>query len=369
MCHGPNSTWCKMTKHWHEYAVHKSSTPNQRCIHPLEDLLRADGWRFPSWCLCCQELNSIRDFDCFDCFSSPQPHRNDANSIKLMNKPLEFGKHWNFTSKDLFFCNVSFRQNGTFSRPNKRLSIDTDLGIWVNMSTPGWVALRGGNPFRCLGQVCFALHAGPCLYVHRPKINQSTCCVFMASLAGPWMTARLPSNPERMVPGAPVLLEPCLAIFRTRCGMNWKAQRGTVRIKRKWGKCGSGAALAATWCLRFSSFLGAALGKLVWMALDRGLFDVISKVHTVQQPFQRLLSDAVDGAVAFARPAKLESRERLVAKHLTCVYMCWICIKVTRFVAACIMISRCTRLSGVDATSCSMFEITGLQRCGCWLWG
>lgn len=129
MCHGPNSTWCKMTKHWHEYAVHKSSTPNQRCIHPLEDLLRADGWRFPSWCLCCQELNSIRDFDCFDCFSSPQPHRNDANSIKLMNKPLEFGKHWNFTSKDLFFCNVSFRQNGTFSRPNKRLAIDTDLGL------------------------------------------------------------------------------------------------------------------------------------------------------------------------------------------------------------------------------------------------
>lgn len=46
-----------------------------------------------------------------------------------MNKPLEFGKHWNFTSKDLFFCNVSFRQNGTFSRPNKRLAIDTDLGL------------------------------------------------------------------------------------------------------------------------------------------------------------------------------------------------------------------------------------------------
>lgn len=78
--------------------------------------------------------------------------------------------------------------------------------------------------------------------------------------------------------------------------------------------------MAATWCLRFSSFLGAALGKLVWMALDGGLFDVISKVHTVQQPFQRLLSDAVDGAVAFARPAKLESRERLV--DISLVYTC-----------------------------------------------
>lgn len=78
------------------------------------------------------------------------------------------------------------------------------------------------------------------------------------------MTARLPSHPERMVPGAPVLLEPCLAIQHKMLEQEgWKAQRGTVRIKRKWGKCGSGAALAATWCLRFSSFLGAALGKLV----------------------------------------------------------------------------------------------------------
>lgn len=324
-----------MTKHWHEYAVHKSSTPNQRCIHPLEDLLRADGWRFPSWCLCCQELNSIRDFDCFDCFSSPQPHRNDANSIKLMNKPLEFGKHWNFTSKDLFFCNVSFRQNGTFSRPNKRLAIDTDLGIWVNMSTPGWVALRGGNPFRCLGQVCFALHAGPCLYVHRPKINQSTCCIFMASLAGPRMTARLPSNPERMVPGAPVLLEPCLAIQHKMLELEGpkrncanQEKMGKMRVRSSFGCYLVLAFFQLSWCCPWQARTNSFWTKCklldnpggTWMALDGGLFDVISKVHTVQQPFQRLLSDAVDGAVAFARPAKLESRERLV--DISLVYTC-----------------------------------------------
>ena len=72
------------------------------------------------------------------------------------------------------------------------------------------------------------------------------------------------------------------------------------------------------------------------MALEGEVLDVISKVHTVQQPFQRLLSDAVNGAVAFARPAKVEPRERLVAKHLTCVYLCGLCINVTSVVCCCL---------------------------------
>lgn len=81
------------------------------------------------------------------------------------------------------------------------------------------------------------------------------------------------------------------------------------------------------------------------MALDGEMFDVISKVYTVQQPFQRLLSDAVDGAVAFARLAKLESRERerdwCQTSHL-CIHVCDLHKRYsTRFVAivaACIMI-------------------------------
>eukprot|EP00434_Breviolum_minutum_P010509 symbB.v1.2.009270.t1/scaffold584.1/size184464/5 len=60
----------------------------------------------------------------------------------------------------------------------------------------------------------------------------------------------LPSNPERMVPGAPVLLEQ------------------------------------------------------LWLLLGACVFPAFL-VHTVQQPFQRLLSDAVDGAVAFARASTL----------------------------------------------------------------
>ena len=47
------------------------------------------------------------------------------------------------------------------------------------------------------------------------------------------MTARLPSNPERMVPGAPVLLEPCPVIQHKMIKQEgWKAQIGTVRIQR-----------------------------------------------------------------------------------------------------------------------------------------
>ena len=96
--------------------------------------------------------------------------------------------------------------------------------IWVyGIHVNSWLSCAGGgNPFRCLGQVCFALHAGPCLYVHRPKINQSWLRIHgiigWAMPGDDWMTARLPSNPERMVPGAPVLLEPCLAIQHKMTG-------------------------------------------------------------------------------------------------------------------------------------------------------
>lgn len=84
------------------------------------------------------------------------------------------------------------------------------------------------------------------------------------------MTARLPSNPERMVPGAPVLLEPCLAIQHKMIEQEgWKAQRGTVRMKRN----GENAGQEQLWLLLgacvFPAFLVLPLASSCQLILNK----------------------------------------------------------------------------------------------------